>query len=830
MHRNSPVLTIVLLAGFFFGVSNTLFAQVQPQTAGDASPRMWMIMGSVSDNDADMPIPGANIMLFPDGVLHEGETVDNDAAVRGAASEDDGGFRIMAVPEGTYDLLIRALGYNQVLVENIEINEESPRVNLGKLTLNSTTLELEEVELRVESTEVTLAPDRKIYRISSSVADAGGTVADALEEIPSVTVDLEGTVSLRGNSNVRILINGKPSTRVGLDPGEALQQLSAEMVDRVEVMTNPSAKYDAQGDAGILNIILKQEREKGVNGSVNVSGSIPEGYGGGFNLNYRTGKMNYFINEQLRYRSHDGGGSTYQEYYSPDAPFATLDEDEEFDRSGWSNYVRFGFEYMHDDKNTVTVSAFNDYGEDETDAYVHYRYFDDNGVLASDIYRNNPEEETERYNGFDFGYRHLFDTKGHEFTADYQFETGSENELSVITEDVLVGPDNDLVEYVDNLEGETRHLFQLDYVHPYSEKHKIEAGVKGNMRELDHDYEVIEGGTGTTVDVSNHLIYDENIYAGYFTFSNLLNDTWSYQIGLRGEYSDITTEYRETNEINERDYFDLFPSAFLTYEITPVNSIQASYSRRLMRPHHWFLIPFWNYTDSRNIRRGNPNLDPEYSNSFEIGHLFHTDKGSVSSSVYYRHSTGVIEWFETTEGDVIVSQPYNIGDADHYGFEFEVMYQLMKRLNMQASMNIYQSQSSGSFGGVSYDREFLTWFSRASTRWQFTKTSQLQLRFFYMGPRELLQSERDPIYALDLGLSQNFLDNNLTLAFNVRDLFDTRKRNMKTTTDTFYSDSEFQWRGRTFMLNLTYRFNQDERQKRQPGGMMDNGFDDEGGM
>ncbi|GBE31071.1 TonB dependent receptor [bacterium BMS3Bbin04] len=597
-------------------------------------------------------------------------------------------------------------------------------------------------------------------------------------------------------------------------------------------MTNPSAKYDAQGDAGIINIVLKRDRRDGMNGSVTASGGYPESYGGGFNLNYRTGKFNFFMNENLRYRSNEGGGDTHQEFFG-NAPYATLEQDEEFDRSGWGNYIRFGFEYFMDETNTFTISAFNDYDENDTDGKVRYKYYDASGNLASDILRLNPEEEVGRYNGADFGYRHMFDDKGHELTADYQFENGSSNKLSLITEKWFRGgPGNAPSESVDNLQSETSHLVQVDYVYPISNDHKIEAGLKSHMRELDHEYEVIESGTGATVPVSNHMIYSENIHAAYFTFSNRLNDNWSYQAGLRAEYSDITTDLRYTNELNERDYFDLFPSAFLTYDITPVNSIQASYSRRLHRPRHWLLIPFWNYTDSRNRRVGNPNLDPEYSNSFEIGHLFHTDKGSVNSSVYYRQATGVIEWVERVDGDIILSQPFNIGDRDSYGFEFVIMRQMASWLSLQGSFNVYQYQSSGTFEGISYDRDNTSWFSRASSRVSFTKTTQMQMRLFYMGPRDMIQGERAAMYSVSAGLSQSLWDNNVTVSFNVHDLFDTRKRHMETTTDSFYSDSEFQWRGRSFMLQLTWRFNQDERQKRQDSSGMDmnGGFDDEGGM
>ncbi|MBS1262269.1 MAG: Vitamin B12 transporter BtuB [Calditrichaeota bacterium] len=825
-------LRAMIVSALAFLIIPAVFAQPRRD-----EPSGRRIEGVVVDGESGDPLPAANVLLFRAGVLSDTAAADDDTALRGAATDIDGRFIIPVSDSGEYDLRVRVLGYTPATVRGIEVSDAQPRAQAGRIALTPTSLQLEQVNYSVRGTDVQLAPDRKVYRVSDNIADAGGSVSDALEEIPSVVVDVEGNVSLRGNENVRILIDGKPSSRVGLNSAEALRQLPAELVDRIEVMTNPGAKYEAEGNAGIINIVLKREREEGLNGSVSVSTGAPLRGGVGVNLNYRVGRFNLFANEGLNYRSHDGGGDTYQEYYGAGRPYASLDQSRRFDRGGGNNDIRVGVEYLASDSDTWTLSVFNEYSESTTDGRIEYLYYTDSGGLGSHIERNNPEDETERWNGLDFGYRHTFgdpvDGNGngaHEFTADYQFETGSEHELSNVTETRLAGGGDNLVQHVSNHEGETRHLVKADYVHPWSKEHKFELGARSELKVMDHEYGVFEQPSGAQLDVSNHLIYRENVHAAYLSFANRLGDHFSYQAGLRGEYSDVSTELADSSGTYAREYFDLFPSLHLNYDFNPVNTLQASYTRRLRRPHHWYLVPFWNYADSRNIRRGNPNLDPEYTDSYELGHVFHRDHGSLSSSVYYRHTTGEIEWYETANDSVTVSQPYNIGTEDAYGFEFVVIQQFARWLNVQGSLNIFRVMMDGSFGGENYETDDFTWFTRASTRVMFNKATQLQVRLFYRGARETLQGKRRPVVSLDLGLSRSFMSDTFTISANLRDALDTRRWETETWADSFYSRSDFQWRGRTFTIQLTWRFNQDERDKRRRGrGGMDFGDDFEGG-
>ncbi len=779
------------------------------------------IVGRIIDTESGMPIPNANII-----VLH----TDTEEQADGTASRQRGFFVVRDLPNGTYDVRIRVLGYQTMTFAAITLSDAQPLVRLGEIEMSSEALALPDVAVTAQRNDVLLAADRKIYRVTENSIDAGGSAADVLENIPSVEVDLDGNVSLRGDANVRILIDGKPSSRIGLDPAEALQQLPADMIERVEVMTNPSAKFDAEGTAGIINLVMKKQKKEGVNGAVTVNVGYPARYGGSFNMNYRIGKFNLFVNEGLHHRTRLGIGELERDYYTPN-PYARLEEESDRKRSGWDNDFRIGFEYHPDDKQTLTVSAYNEYEEDENDDEIEYRYYDTAGDLVSHIKRTNPEEETERWYEGDIDYRYQFNTDGHELTADYQFEHGSEHELSTVEERYLVGGGSagPSYQHVDNLEEETRHMGSLDYTNPFSKDGKFETGLKADMRTLDHGYTVTDldasGGSQILTDFSNDLKYERNIFAAYATYANRVG-LLAYQLGLRMEHSQVTTDFQATNEVNDREYTDLFPSVHLTYDITVVNAVQASYTRRLRRPRYWYLIPFWSFADSRNIRRGNPNLDPMYSDSYELGHLYHTDRGSMSTSIFYRHTTGEIEWVETASDSIVVMSPYNVGTSDHYGLEWILSGNITPWMMARVNAHLFQAYSEGSFAGQDFETENFTWMGRGSLRFMLSQVDQLQFRYGYRGPRESFQGKRKPAGMLAIGYSRTLFGGQGTLNLGVRDVLETRKREMKTWTDTFYSYSKYSRHGRTWSVSLTWRFNQDRRQQRRPGENGMNGFDD----
>ncbi len=780
-----------------------------------------VIRGQVIDSDTGDPLQSANILVV------DPETGEE---ISGTASNERGMFRIVNLPSGTYSIQVKMLGYENISLENISLNASSPRINLEQIYLMPTTLSLSDVTMTVKRDDTILAPDRKIYRVDNSIIDGGGTASEVLDNIPSVTVDIDGNVSLRGSENVRILIDGKPSSRMGLNSADALQKLPANQIDRIEVITNPSARYDAEGTAGIINIIQKRERKPGLNGSVNLSAGYPGRVGGGFDVNYRIGKVNLFLRDGFRIRKDEGEAKVDQEFFNDDS-LSTLDEDREFERNGWSNRARTGLEYFFDDNNTLSGFVFHEYGERENSSETVYRYYNIDDELVSHIQRNSPEDEIDHWYGFELNYFRNFNGEGHQLTSDFKFETGSDDEQSSVEEFSLFDVDTypDIEQEVSSVEEENSYLFKLDYQNPFSDEGRFEFGLKSHVRDLSHDYSTTEyvdqGVPEEIADLSNDMSYLEGIHAAYFTFANRMNG-FSYQLGLRTEYSEISTEFRDSNDLYDRDYLDWFPSVHLNYDISTYNTLQLSYSKRLRRPRHWLLIPFWNYADSRNIRRGNPNLDPEYTQSYEIGNILHNGFGSISSSVYYRYSDNVIEFLQVAEDSVIVSQPYNLSTRDSYGAEFIVSGNLLRWWMVQGNINAFRAITSGEYDGTNFDTDTYSWFARLSSKFTFAKLYQAQVRFNYRGPRKTAQGERKPVYMMDLGFSRNLLDGKATMSLSVRDLFNSRKHESETTTDNFYSHSEYRRRSRTITLQLNYYFSK-ERKKRRDDIRFNDDFDEE---
>ncbi len=810
--------------GFFAIISIIIIAGLLHPVYANAA----MIRGRVVDAESGMGIPSANIIVFEAG---------SEEQVSGGSSNDSGGFRLPIPFAGTYDIQFRVIGYEVFRMEAVEVAGGSEPTRLGEIEMIPSTMDLPDVSYTTEREEVQLEADRRIYRVSQDLAGAGSTASEVLENVPSVTVDIDGNVSLRGNTNVRILVDGKPSSRMGIDPADALQQIPAEQIDRIEVITNPSARYDADGSAGIINIVMKEDRDDGMNGSVAVFGGYPGRYGISAHLNYRVGKFNMFANESIRYRSNFGEGFSEQDYYN-NPYYSALDTDRENDRSGIGNNFRGGFEFFPNRQTTFTLTGFHYYGEDETDSDVTYNYYDLNGDPMDIILRNDPEDALERWYGGTLDFRRTFGEQDHEWTAQIQVETGDETEESSIREYEYSAGENrgdpTLYEDVLNSTDEISYVFQTDYIHPFNEDSRFEIGWKSHIRDFNNDFTVEqlddEGNPVIIDERSNDVNYTENIHAGYATYSNRFHDL-HYQLGLRGEYSDIGTKLKGTGITNNRDYMDWFPSAHLSYELNPVNSILTSYSRRLNRPRYWFLLPYWNYSDSRNVMRGNPNLDPEYTDSYELGYLRHWDTGSLTTSAYYRHTTGVIEMFQSATDTSTLTSFYNLSTRDAVGLEFIGNYNPARWLRLQGNVNIYQAHTEGEKDGQTLDSESNSWFARTSAVISLSREARFQLRFFYRGPQETVQGERKAMSMTDVGFTRTFQNNTWDLTLSVRDLFNTRKREMEIFTDDFYTYSEFRRRSRSVTLRLTYRFNQDRQQRQQDrqtnGTEYDDGYHEE---
>lgn len=792
-------------------------------TVNGQQTRQHVVRGQVFD-EGGLAIPFANAALY--------NNLDS-ALVTGAVSDEDGNFSIRTSP-GNFYLKITFLSYQQRTIP--QINVISSDVDLGKIILKPSQQILEEVTVQSERSTMELYLDKRVFNVGKDLSNISGSASDILDNVPSVTVDVEGNVSLRGSENVRILIDGKPSGLTGISTADALQQIQADLIESVEVITNPSSRYDAEGEVGIINIILKKERRKGVNGAFSVNAGHPERYGGSFNLNFRKDKFNFFSSYGLRYRSSPGKGTSYQQFFAPDTTFSYYQANSR-NRGGVSHNLIAGIDYFFSESSVLTGSFMYRKSAGLNKSQYEFQDLDQNDQLVRTVTRQEREEEPEDNSEVALSYRKDFDQKNHYFTADFKWIENIETEKSTFTE--TDDSDNSTIDQRSrNTENERNVLIQADYIRPFSSKGKIEAGLKGTLRIIDNDFLVEqltdESDWEVVGEFNNNLIYTENIYAGYAMIGNELN-RFSYQAGLRGELTDISVELTRENAINYQNYFNLFPSTHLAYKLNENKTVQLSYSYRLSRPRFRHLMPFSNYSNNRTLFTGNPNLKPEYTHSIEGAYLLNWESGSILSSAYYRHRTGVIE--RITVVDSIGYNrifPVNLATENALGLEFNFNWTPVEWWRFNANANFYRAITQGQFEEQVLESDTYTWTSRMISRLTFLKEYDFQASWNYRAPRQTPQGRRKSSYSIDLALARDVLKGNGTITLSVRDLFNTRKWRTIVDNEDLYSESEFQWRARQIILTFNYRLNKkkDSRGRRDQGGEggdFDGGDIDQGG-
>lgn len=784
-------------------IASSLFAQGKQQYA---------ITGTIVLEDKS-PVPYASVAVYRQS---------DSVAVGGMITADDGKFSI-SVKAGNYYLHIIYISYETRILNNISVGNQE--VNLGAIQIKPSSVVLKEVEVVAEKNKMELKLDKRVFNVGKDVSNVGATASEVLDNVPSVTVDVEGNVNLRGSQNVRILIDGKPSSLVGLSGANGLRQLQGNMIERIEVITNPSARYDSQGEVGIINIILKKEKREGLNGSVEASGGYPANHNLSLNFNFRKKWINLFGSYGGRYRQTPGRGSSYQEF-TGDSLYS-YERTRTHTRGGFSHNGRFGADIYINKYNTITVSGLYKGSDGNNTAQLVYKDFNSSGDVTQIVTRDQDEKETQRNLEGSFTYTKKFKKKDREWNTNFKYMDSDDLEKADINQQYDNG-DAATIQQSSNTENQTNYLIQSDYIHPFAKHGKFETGVKATLREIDNDYTVMQqdslGLWYILTNYDNHFVYNEGIYAAYAMLGNKTGKL-SYQAGLRAEYSDIRTELIKTNEVNPRSYLNFFPSAHLSYELPKSNTFQLSYSRRLSRSGFRSLLPFSSFSDSRNLYSGNPNLNPEYTHSFEISNLKYFEKGSILASIYYRHRTGVIQRITRVDSTGYTRRlPVNLATQDAFGVELNGTYDIKPWWSADANFNFYRAITEGSYNGEDLGSDTYTWTSRVTTKLTILKQYNFQAAMNYRAPRKTTQGKTLGRYNLDLGLTRDVLKGNGTITFSVKDLFNSRKWRSVIEGENYYSTSVFQWRVRQFMLTFNYRINQ---KKSRGKGKQEYGGDDD---
>lgn len=798
----------------------------------------FTVSGKVLEKSTGAPLEFATVSLTKTGT---------DELVNGGITDFDGNFAL-SVPGGTYDIKIEFISFKPITLSGRPVTED---LELAPVSLEMDSESLDEVVVRAETTEVQVRLDKKIYNIGKDLTTRGATVGDALSNVPSVAVDIEGNISLRGNENVRILINGKPSAIAGFGDTDALTQLPADAIERVEVITSPSARYDAEGTAGILNIILRKEKTLGFNGSVTLNGGIPANNGINANLNLRTNKFNIFNNSGYSYRKFPGNANFDNTFENGD--FTRTLEDREFDRKRTGFNTNLGVEYYLTESSSITASGFLRISDGDDETRTNTRKFTGSELAEQSLRRQRETEDDTRYQ-FSLNYINKFNDEGHQLTADLQYENSSETENAFITErntfpNTAAFPSEDII----TKEDQKEYLIQVDYVLPIGENAQFEAGYRGDFENELTDYTLFEenqdtGGFELNELLTNIFDYTENVHALYTQYGNKFGK-FSFLLGLRlentqlkGKLSSELTEEELSDVFGvdidtdfDKNYLGLFPTVNLIYELAENESITLGYNRRINRPRGWFINPFPSRSSVTNVFQGNPDLDPAYASAFDLGYLKRFGKFTLTTSVYYQYETDAFERVQIRTGqtingiEVVRTIPINLSTNQRVGAEAGFLYNPARWLRMNGSFNFFRFETDGTFEGIDYGATNTSWFTRFSSKVSLPAKIDFQTNMFYSGPSENSQTKSEGIFSINLALSKELFNDNASISLNVSDLLNSRKRQSFTQGVGFTSDSEFQWRERQITASFTYRFNQQknqrDRRERQRNGNGDEDFE-----
>lgn len=757
---------------------------------------------------------------------------DTEGIVAEGMADDKGDFNIEA-PAGTYILLIEPLGYD-IIQKDINLSTD---IDLGLMTVKTgETVSLGTAVITAEKPVYKVELDKKVYDMANDPMSQGQSLSDALQNVPSVQVDAEGNVSLRGNDNVKFLVDGKPSGMLGVSSvADALKNIPAENVERIEVVTNPSSRYEASGSVGIINIVLKKGTNNGFNGSVTLNGGIPEMAGINANFNYKTKKFNWYANLGTRYADREGEGSAFMTSYDNGSVSSYRSTDRTNNRIRRNYNIRVGTEYYIDDKNTIGASAGYRYNNGDNISLVDYSYFDSNMNLASKSFNLQNEKELENNFDADISYKHEFDKAGHEFSFTGRFSAQKEEEDGIITSDA----NNNRI--IDNLEEQNTVVFTADYVRPIGEKGKFELGGRVDFNNNKSDNQTYFDQNGTLVPDPNfnaNIDNQQNVYAAYAQYGNAIGK-FQYFAGLRLESSDMEIDFLSTGDRIKKNYTDLFPTATLNYTFNEKNELQLSYSKRIRRPMGFMLNPFFSPTDDRNIRYGNPDLDPTYTNSFELSYITNIGKLMVTPSVFYQRTTDMINQFQRKNyndagEEIFVTRPVNAGNEDRYGLDLTATYRPFRWWNLMFNVNLFGYERTGYYEEVNEYVDPITGVAgskvdsqdfsgdgfssrgRLSSNFTLPGDFKMQLAANYMGAIETAQQKIEDNLSMDFSLSKDLLQNRATISFNIRDVFDSRKREMTQFASDYTNYQSMRWMVRSWNLSFTYRFkNTDKDKKRQ---------------
>jgi outer membrane receptor protein involved in Fe transport len=773
-----------------------LFVSILFTSGLAAQDRSIEITGKVIDDQSQQAIEFATVMVAEKGT---------DRLLTGAITDLDGVFALKTDTDSFY-VEISFVGFESTTLTDFVVT--NGKVDLGTILLNSNSQQLDEVVVRADKSQTQFRLDKRVFNVGQDLSSTGASALEVLNNVPSVNVSIEGQISLRGSSGVQILINGKPSVLAN-DQSNALGTITADMIEQIEVITNPSAKYDAEGTSGIINIIIKKEERKGVNGSVSVNTGTPHNHSLGLSLNRRSEKFNLFSQLGMGYRELPSD----QENINRDLINNTtiFSQGIEYRNETFYNFI-LGTDYNINANNVLTLSGSIAYEVEDQPSLTRFSLEDASAEIVSEWLRDETTEATNPKYSYELQYKNdIKGDKDHTLLVSALGNFFGKDQSSLFSVTPVFGAENFSDQQTATNFQEGKYTFNVDYTRPFSDEITLETGAQYVANNVSNDFEVnnlINGEWITDPSLTNIFEYDQKVLGVYGTGA-YETDRWGVKVGLRVENTDLSTLLINTNEVNKTKFTNFFPTLHTSYKMTEAFSVQAGYSRRIFRPRLWDLNPFFNIRNNFSIRTGNPDLLPEFTDSYEINSIYIAGKTSLNFGIYHRFTTEVVERISTFADNVNTVSPVNIGTNRATGVEFNAKYTPGKKVTLTGDFNYNYFLREGELEGTSFDFSADRWSTKITSKLKLPYDIDFEVTGRYESGFLTIQSEISENMFADLGLRKKMMKGRGVINLSIRDIFASRIQESITQQSDFYLYS-FQQRGRFVTLGFSYGFGKGE--------------------
>src|SRR5450759_519366 len=792
--------TFIVTAMVLLSVLNLM---AQKQGSGNVS-------GIIIEKSSNKPLEFATVLIRSNT-----DSTFNQGTVTGKKGE----FTFNNLVFGEYKLIYSFIGFEKVETPVFYLNADRIKYNLGKLYISESTAMLGDVSVTAQRSTFVNSIDRRTFNVGQDVMSKTGSVSELLQNVPSVQVDIDGNVSLRGSDNVMFLINGKPSSLMGTNRAAVLQQMPASSIEKIEVITNPSAKYKPDGNSGIINIVLKKDKSLGLNGQASINAGNDNRYNGNFSINYNPGKLNLFGSYSIRQDERLRYSDDNRKHYISGADTINYTHVASRDLSRpISHILQAGIDYKINAHNTLGVTTNYNYRSFIRNSKDINLWQSTDFSVTKDYDRMRRDPEFEKDLELSANYVHSFKKEGHELTVGYTTSYSNEQEDNHYT-DIYRIPvtsptyDNTLIK-----QGDNESQFSVEYVNPVSENIKIETGYILESRNNDMDffgenYDPLSGLWVKDIVKTNHFIYKENIHVLYGTYSQEIGKL-SILGGIRAEQAFLDANQVTTDTNMKNSYFRIYPSLHFTYKLNDLHELQLNYSHRIRRPEGDEMNPFPEYADPYNLRRGNPHLKPADVHSVEFGYQYKKNSTTFLSTIYYRYTyNGMTDITRYINDTIKLTTRENLTKSGSAGLELVLSKTFGTIGNINLSTNTFYNRIDASNLGYSKSKSIITWSANLSAGINLSKSTVLQITSSYSAESLTPQGRQLPSFVINTGFKKEFLNRKLVLIATVSDVFNSLKNRTIIDTPELYEKIIRRRSTRIIYLGVTYTFGNQKKKK-----------------